>query len=123
MVGPDKEPKLAIELKFPRQGQHPEQMYAACIDIAFLEELVDAGFQTGFFLMVVDDRLFYNGRKIEGIYKFFRNGHTINGRISRPTGNSRSWIKIIGHYNVSWKHLKNGMNYWIATIQKINQTY
>lgn len=31
--------KLAVELKFPRNGQHPEQMFSFCRDIAFVEQL------------------------------------------------------------------------------------
>lgn len=122
LVGPDKEPKLAVELKFPRQGQHPEQMFAACIDIVFLEELVDAGFQAGLFIMVVDDPLFYSGRETEGIYRFFRAGHPINGRISRPTGNRHSWIEVVGNYRVLWKHLSNRMSYWMTLIKKNRET-
>src|SRR5437016_2430831 len=40
---------VAIELKCPRQGQHPEQMFKACQDLQFLEELVAAGFSGGVF--------------------------------------------------------------------------
>ncbi len=28
-----------VELKFPRNGQHPEQMYSFCKDIVFAEQL------------------------------------------------------------------------------------
>src|SRR5229473_5006125 len=34
----------AIELKYPRNGQYPEQMFSFCKDIAFAEELKAAGF-------------------------------------------------------------------------------
>jgi hypothetical protein len=34
---------IAIEMKCPRQGQHPEQMFRACQDLLFLEQLVSAG--------------------------------------------------------------------------------
>ncbi len=40
-------PLAALEFKYPRSGQYPEQMYKACIDIAFLEQLVSAGFSAG----------------------------------------------------------------------------
>lgn len=36
--------KYAIELKYPRNGQHPETMFSFCKDIAFIEELKIAGF-------------------------------------------------------------------------------
>ena len=51
----NQEHKVAIELKYPRNGQHPEQMFKACQDIAFLEELCAEGFDRGFFVMVADD--------------------------------------------------------------------
>ena len=35
---------IAIELKCPRNGQHPEQMFKACQDIEFLEQVVNVGF-------------------------------------------------------------------------------
>ena len=35
----------AIELKFPRNGQYPEQMYSFCKDIVFAEQLKSAGFK------------------------------------------------------------------------------
>ncbi len=40
-------------------------MFAACQDIAFLEELVDAGFDEGLFVMLVDDELFYKRPRAE----------------------------------------------------------
>jgi hypothetical protein len=46
-------------LKFPRNGQYPEQMLNACKDVAFLEQLVERGFDGGLFVMAADDRLFY----------------------------------------------------------------
>jgi hypothetical protein len=119
VLGEDKEPKIAIELKFPRQGQHPEQMFASCIDIAFLEDLVDAGFELGIFLMVIDDPLFYSGRETGGIYRHFRSDVPIHGRISKPTGNRRCWVPVRGSYEVKWRRLKNGMKYWMAAIQKV----
>jgi hypothetical protein len=51
--------KAAVELKFPRSGQYPEQMFSACKDVAFLEQLVERGFDGRLFVMAADDRLFY----------------------------------------------------------------
>ena len=71
VFSPDHSEKYAIELKYPRSGQHPEQMFKACQDIRFLEQLCDSGFTTCFFVMVSDDRLFYEGGTIKnGIYLF-----------------------------------------------------
>ncbi len=30
---------IPLELKYPRNGQHPEQMFSFCKEIAFVEEL------------------------------------------------------------------------------------
>jgi hypothetical protein len=41
---PDKKEKQCVELKYPTQGQYPEQMFSACRDIKFLEQLTKSGF-------------------------------------------------------------------------------
>lgn len=118
LVSPDRKPRIAIELKFPRQGPHPEQMFAACQDIAFLEQLVAAGFEAGLFLMLVDDELFYRGRDQAGIYRFFRRGLPIHGRIVRPTGQRDSWVEVRGSYPVRWSHLGGGISYWMSSVAR-----
>ncbi len=95
--------RSAIELKFPRNGQHPEQMFKACQDIAFLEELVALGFRTSYFVMVVDDHLFYQGTDSEGIYPYFRNQKPLQGTISKPTGAKDQNGNIRSNYQVVWK--------------------
>ena len=75
----------ALELKYPRNGQYPEQMFSFCKDIAFLESLVASGFQRAFFVAFADDKLFYEGGG-EGIYEFFRLGRELHGTITKPTG-------------------------------------
>ena len=75
----------AIELKYPRNGQIPESIFGFCKDIAFLEQLVDSGFQSAFFLAFADHSHFYSGNP-SGIYGYFRNGSPITGRIVKPTG-------------------------------------
>ena len=72
---------VAIELKFPRAGQYPEQMFKACQDILFLEQLVSAGFAGGFFIMAAEHPLFYRREDATGIYRFFREGTPIAGQI------------------------------------------
>ncbi|MBR3425033.1 MAG: hypothetical protein IKG79_03185, partial [Neisseriaceae bacterium] len=62
----DEKEKYAIELKFPRNGQHPEQMYSFVKDIKFMEELQDKEnlkelcFINTYVLTLVDDKLFYS---------------------------------------------------------------
>jgi hypothetical protein len=60
----------AFELKFPRNGQHPEQMFSFCKDIAFLEQLKQAGFLKTYFLVFVDDILFYEGATTRDLRPF-----------------------------------------------------
>ncbi|NCA78501.1 MAG: hypothetical protein EOM90_19400, partial [Alphaproteobacteria bacterium] len=60
-----KQPTLhyAIELKFPRNGQYPEQMFSCCKDILFAEQLKKGefknGFERAFLIIFADDPLFY----------------------------------------------------------------
>jgi hypothetical protein len=54
--------KLAIEIKFPTNGEYPAQMFSFCKDIKFLEELRDAGFRNNLFIAFANDPLFWKGR-------------------------------------------------------------
>jgi hypothetical protein len=100
---PDREAPQAIELKFPRNGQVPEQMYSACIDIAFLEDLVHASFGTSYFVIAAEDSLFWQGRDVNGIYAPFRAGAPIHGLIRKPTGKQDGTVDIRGSYRVTWQ--------------------
>ena len=61
-----KKEKYAIELKFPLNGQHPEQMYSFAKDIKFMEELVERGFNRAACVVLVSDRPFYEGKSNNG---------------------------------------------------------
>ena len=99
---PDLCEKYAFEFKYPRSGQHPEQMFKACQDIYFLEQLHHSGFAQCYFVMVADDPLFYeNGRKT-GIYSYFRAGVSIHGHIQKPTGAKDEAVEISGNYLIVW---------------------
>lgn len=65
----DKTEKFAIELKFPKNGQYPEQMYSFIKDIVFMEQLKKYGFTETYTLILVDDPLFYESerKKVEFI--------------------------------------------------------
>ncbi|MBF0520573.1 MAG: hypothetical protein HQK92_12730 [Nitrospirae bacterium] len=102
--------KYAIELKFPRNGQHPVQMYSSCVDICFLEQLVfHCGFTKCYFLMLVDDPLFYSNDNIDtsGIYAYFRNGKELSGSISKPIKNLKGKLKLQNSYYIKWYKLKD----------------
>ncbi len=76
----NKEKKYAIELKFPRNGQYPEQMYSFVKDIVFMENLKSAGFTNKYVLTIVDDDKFYKGNKKTGIYQYFRDKKPVEGK-------------------------------------------
>jgi len=108
-------PDAAIELKFPRAGQYPEQMFSSFRDICFLEQLVLSKFTAGYFVFVADDPVFYSG-KSNGIYRFFRSGTTVTGQIFRPTGNKITSVNISGQHRVEWKAVREKMRYFVASI-------
>ncbi|WP_375777818.1 hypothetical protein ACE103_42775 [Bradyrhizobium sp. ma5] len=93
--------QYAIELKFPRNGQHPEQMFSFCKDIAFAEELKAGGFTRAGLVIFAEDSLFWRGPS-DGIYGFFRSGRPLTGIIEKPTGKRDSAVNIRGSYRVEW---------------------
>ncbi len=105
-----------IELKFPRNGQVPETMFSFCKDIAFLEQLVDSGFNHGYFIALADDELFYSGDKVDGIYGLFRNQQAITGEITKPTGRRDQAVYIKGCYKANWLPVANNLRCCIIEI-------
>lgn len=105
----------AVELKFPRNGQYPEQMFSFCKDIFFLEQLKQAGFEKAFFIVFADDRLFYEGNS-EGIYGYFRGAKELTGSIQKPTGSRNATIEISGHYSVRWSAVGNDLKYAVVEV-------
>lgn len=91
----------AIELKFPRNGQYPEQMFSFCKDIKFVEELKRSGFERTFFVVFAEDPLFYSGNG-EGIYGYFRQKADLQGSITKPTGKKDDSVTLGGSYRVQW---------------------
>jgi hypothetical protein len=95
--------QYAIELKFPRNGQYPEQMFSFCKDVAFAEELKHAGFARAGLIIFAEDPLFWRG-PANGIYAIFRSGggRLLNGAIQKPTGKRDSMVTIRGAYPIEW---------------------
>lgn len=112
-----KDLELAVELKFPRNGQHPEQMFSFCKDIAFAEELVAAGFSRAALIIFADDHLFYSG-STEGIYGFFRGGKELNGLVQKPTGKKDDEISIHGHYRIVWKPISGSLKFALIEVNR-----
>ena len=63
--------RYAIELKYPLNGQYPEQMFSFVKDIKFMEKMKEAGFTAAYCLTLVEDKNFYPGQKRDGIYMYF----------------------------------------------------
>lgn len=109
--------KYAFELKFPRNGQHPEQIFKACQDIRFLEQLHQSGFNRCYFIEVVDDPLFYERGQKTGIYQYFRAGASIYGRIYKPTGaRNGEFVEIQENYTINWNDINGDQKYTVVEI-------
>jgi hypothetical protein len=108
----------AIELKFPRDGQVPEQMYSFCRDITFTEQLKKAGFSHGGVLIFADDRSFWSGGA-DGIYGFFRAGRVLSGLVPKPTGPDKDklGVTVVGSYTVEWATITDHLRCAIIEAQ------
>lgn len=107
--------RYAIELKYPRNGQYPEQMFSFVKDIKFMEELKEAGFNATYCLTLVEDKNFYSGQKKDGIYAFFRTDESVRGLICKPTGKKDQQITVNGNYDIYWNSCGN-MKYYLIEL-------
>ena len=110
--------RYAIELKYPLNGQYPEQMYSFVKDIAFMEQLKEMGFDGTYCVTLVNDKNFYSGKKTDGIYSFFRNNGKLFGVIEKPTGKSEESIELKRSYPIKWEGLTSDMMYYIVDINE-----
>ncbi len=115
-------PKHCIEVKFPRNGQYPEQMFAACRDVRFLEQLVAASFGPSYFLMLADDHNFWEGRTVSGIYSMFRGDEPIRGEVTKPTGSKDEVLHFADEYPVTWNDLRDGMKYLLIEVALVQSS-
>lgn len=107
--------KYAIELKYPVNGQYPEEMFSFIKDIKFMEEMKTAGFDSTYCLTLVEDKNFYSGEKQDGIYSYFRGNTPIHGVITKPTGKKDFELNIEKSYLIDWKTIQD-MKYYLITI-------
>ncbi len=114
----DKTEVYSIELKYPRNGQYPEQLFSFTKDLIFAEELKKAGFTRTYAVTLVDDIKFCGGTNINGIYGYYRNYQVLSGRIYRPTGKTKDteFIEVTGSYHVNWVECGN-RKYYILEAQ------
>jgi hypothetical protein len=108
--------RFAVELKFPRNGQYPEQMFKACEDIAFLEQLVEGGFDGGIFVIAAEDPLFFQGDAADGLYRCFRAGGQLCGPVQKPTGAKNRTIELAGTHFIKWKDAGAKLKFATVTI-------
>jgi hypothetical protein len=108
--------RYAIEIKFPTQGQFPEQMFAICKDIRFLEDVKNSGFNKCYSLNIVNSKLFYCSKGGTPIYEMFRVNKKISGVIKKPTGNEYAEIYIQGEYKIKWYDIDDIHKYFLITI-------
>ena len=112
-----KKEKLAIELKFPTNGQYPEQMFSFIKDIKFLEELKENGFKTNLFVAFANDKNFWNSKGEKGtIYYLFRNIKKLYGHIQKPTGKKDKTISLKDSYEINWKNIQEDLKYFIVKV-------
>jgi hypothetical protein len=119
---PDTNETFAIELKCPRQGQYPEQMFKLCQDLQFLEQLVEHGCDGGVFAMHVVDPLFYSSGSKAGIYAHFRGGVPLTGRVQKPTGARDEEARLSGTYVPTWSECGGSGRYWVQVVTEIPES-
>ncbi len=109
---------FAIELKFPLNGQYPEQLYSFAKDVKFMEQLRAQGFQHTYCVSLVADRPFYRGHKNHGIYQYFREANKVYGRIYKPTGKGKNadYVELNGEYSFVWEALSDGKKFYCIEI-------
>lgn len=124
--------RYAIELKYPLNGQVPEQMYQFAKDIKFMQFLKNKGFSKTYCIVLTDNKNFYMGQqkgRIADIYKYFRSSREpLTGKIEKPTGKyqkDRPFIHLEKEYPIVWNSCEIiQTNYDIKTkslISKINE--
>jgi len=114
----DKTENYAIELKYPLNGQYPEQMYAFVKDIKFMEQLKDRGFTKTACLTIVESKPFYSGVNNQGIYSYFRQNKVLTGEIFKPTGLNKGIdsISLNGSYSISWNPIDEKRKFYLIEI-------
>lgn len=108
--------KHCIEIKYPTNGQVPEQMFSMCKDISFLEQLVDAGFSDSYSLVVANDPLFYDDNAGDGIYQMFRVDKCLRGTVRKPTGQKDITYTLRHSYNIEWVPVSRTEKYFLIRV-------
>lgn len=111
--------KFAIELKYPTNGQYPEQMFAIVKDVKFCEELYLNGFNNCYSITLTSDSTFFvSKRSNDSIYKKFRYEKKLYGNIEKPTGSKNEKIEFDNEYKIKWENWKDEFKYCIIEIKE-----
>jgi len=110
--------RYAVELKYPENGQYPEQMYSFIKDIIFMEQLKNNGFDAAYCLTMVKDKNFFFGKKIGGIYAYFRGNELLCGIIEKPTGKNKESVALDKKYKINWEGKTEQLKYYIVDIEE-----
>lgn len=106
--------RYAIELKFPVNGEYPEQMFKFITDMQFMEEVkVHAGFEETYCITLVEDPKFHTGASCQcdrtGIYQYFRGDKRkhcpvqILGPVYKPTGTGKGVREVVSGPTINWQ--------------------
>lgn len=137
LVAEKDDKRYAIELKYPKNGQYPEEMYQFIRDIAFAQQLVSNSangkrvFEKTYCLTLVDDEKFHSAMSTKSrkllsgsIYAHFRHSqnkvpYTLKqGTYNKPTGKASKTVSCKTRQDVSyiWENVK-GTNFWYYIIE------
>lgn len=108
--------RYAIELKFPVNGEYPEQMFKFITDMQFMEEVkVHADFKETYCITLVEDPKFHTGASCQcdrtGIYQYFRGDKRkhcpvpILGPVYKPTGTGKEddYRQVASGPTINWQ--------------------
>ena len=78
--------------------------------------LLNNGFDATYCLTMVKDSKFYSGKRMDGIYAFFRGNAILCGEVKKPTGNSEEIIEVSRKHSINWEGNKNQLKYYIVDV-------
>ena len=108
--------RFAVEIKFPTNGAYPMYMFQCFQDVRFLEQLKDAGFTGGFFLLIASDSNFWrNGGKSGTIYEKFRKKKKMYGE-AKDVGDNPEEVCLEGEYLLEWMTIKDSLRYCLIRV-------
>ena len=109
--------RFAVEIKFPANGEYPVQMFRCCQDVRFLEQLKEAGFTGGFFLLITPLSNFWrNGGAAGTIYERFRKERELYGEIKNRIGGSKEKVCLKGRHRIGWITIKGSLRYCLIRV-------